>query len=317
MSGIDIIKGLPALKKPFPKTVLTIGNFDGVHIGHQKIMREVARKAGQLGGTPMAMSFDPHPVKVFSPESPLRLLTPVEEKARLMAAQGIKKLLLVNFNREFARLEPEDFVRRVLVEKISPVHVIVGHNYTFGRAKKGDTKLLRKLGRKYGFGLHVVRHAMAKGQVVSSSRIRALLERGRVSEAAGMLGRAYMIEGTVEMGAGRGASLLGFPTANIRTPHELIPREGVYVVKALVKGKLRDAVLNIGRNPTFGGNALACEVHIMDFKADLLGSQLSVYFVERLRSEETFASVQALKEAIGKDIEAARRILALRKTVIV
>lgn len=317
MSGIEIIKGLQAFKERYPNTVLTIGNFDGVHIGHQKIMREVAARAAQTGGTPMAMSFDPHPVKVFSPETPLRLLTPTEEKARLMAVQGIKKLVLVNFNREFAGLEPEDFVKRVLAEKIAPVFVIVGHNYTFGRGKKGDTKLLRKLGRKYGFGLHVVRYAMSKGQVVSSSRIRAKLEKGKVSDAARMLGRAYMIEGTVEKGAGRGASLLGFPTANIQTPHELIPKEGVYVAKAHVQGKLRDAVLNIGRNPTFGKNELTCEAHILDFKNDLLGSELRIYFVERLRDEKTFTSPQALKEAIQKDIDQARKILAKRKTVIV
>ncbi len=307
--GIKIIRGLEGIKKTWPNLVLTIGNFDGVHIGHQRIMQKVTEAAGAIGGTSMAMSFDPHPVKVLSPERAPSLMTPPEEKARVMGHLGIERLLLVNFNREFAGLEPDDFIQRVLVERLHPVWIVVGHNYAFGRAKKGTTELLRQRGKRYGFKLTVVRNVRMKGQVVSSSRIRGLLEKGRVSDAAMLLGRSYMIEGTVEKGAGRGSSILGYPTANIMSPHELIPKEGVYAVKTRLLGKVYDGVMNIGTNPTFNGGRLSPEVFIMDFKGDILGANLAVYFVKRIRDEKKFSSPEALKSAIKGDVLEARRIL--------
>lgn len=308
--SIEIINGLDALKKTYPNLVLTIGNFDGIHIGHQKIMKKVVGEAKAHRGTSMAMSFEPHPVKVISPESNLTLLTPTLEKARIMGLMGIEKLLLINFSREFASLGPDEFIEKVLLEKLRPRVVIVGHNYAFGKAKRGTTALLRRRGVKYGFRLIVVRNAKLGGHVVSSSRTRLLLEKGRVAEAARLLGRAYMIEGEVVRGAGRGARLLGFPTANIETPHELIPREGVYAVKVRMNGKPYKGVLNIGMNPTFGNSKLTCETYIMDFSGDLLGSEIRVYFIERIRSEEKFPSPQALKEAIEKDVKEAERVFS-------
>lgn len=315
---INVIRGLERLKPgpgAYPNLVLTIGNFDGLHIGHQKIMRQVAETAKSIGGVTMAMSFDPHPVKVLAPDRAPSLMTPTEEKARVMGFFGIENLLLVNFSREFANLEADDFIKRVLMEKLHPAWVIVGHDYAFGRAKKGTTALLRRRAAKYGFRLAVVRNVRVKGQVVSSSRIRGLIEKGRVLEASNLLGRAYMIEGTVEKGAGRGASLLGYPTANIFSPHELIPREGVYAVKARLNGKILNGVLNIGTNPTFGANKLTSEVYIMDFSADILGANLRIYFIKRIRDEEKFPSAGALKAAIANDVEEAKRILEAEKDV--
>ncbi len=311
---IKIIRGLEGIKKVRPNLVLTIGNFDGVHIGHQRIMERVVETARAIGGSSMAMSFDPHPVKVLSPERAPSLMTPPEEKARVMGLLGIERLLLVNFNREFAGLEPDDFIQRILVEKLHPVWIVVGHNYAFGRAKKGTTELLRKRGKKYGFKLTVVRNVRLKGQVVSSSRIRALLEKGRVDEAAPLLGRQYMIEGVVEKGAGRGSRLLGYPTANIFSPHELIPKEGVYAVKTRLRGRIYNGVMNIGTNPTFNGGRLSPEIFIMDFKGGILGESLSVYFVKRIRDEKKFPSADALKTAISKDVLEAKLILAPART---
>ncbi|MDA8326601.1 MAG: bifunctional riboflavin kinase/FAD synthetase [Nitrospiraceae bacterium] len=297
--------------------VLTIGNFDGLHIGHQKIMGRVVEAAKSIGGVSMAMSFDPHPVKVLAPERAPSLMTPTEEKARIMGLMGIEHLLLINFNRGFACLEADDFIRRVLVDKLRPAWVIVGHDYAFGRAKKGTTALLRRRAARYGFKLTVVRNVRAGGQVVSSSRIRGLLERGRVLDASRLLGRAYMIEGTVEKGAGRGARLLGFPTANIFSPHELIPKEGVYAVRARLNGKVLDGVLNIGTNPTFNGGKLTSEVYIMDFSGDILGANLRIYFIKRIRNEEKFPSPDALKAAIAGDVVEARKILAAEAVRII
>ncbi|MDA8089287.1 MAG: bifunctional riboflavin kinase/FAD synthetase [Nitrospiraceae bacterium] len=313
--GIKIIRGLEGVKKTWPNLVLTIGNFDGVHIGHQRIMGKVIEAARETGGSSMAMSFDPHPIKVLSPEKAPSLMTPPEEKARIMGHLGIERLLLINFNREFAGLEPDDFIRRVLVEKLHPVWIVVGHNYAFGRAKKGTTDLLRNRGRKYGFRLTVVRNVRMKGQVVSSSRIRGLLEKGKVYEASALLGRAYMIEGKVEKGAGRGSKLLGYPTANILSPHELIPKEGVYAIKTKLAGKMYDAVMNIGTNPTFNGGRLSPEVHIMNFKGDILGQDLAVYFVKRIRDEKKFSSAEALKAAIKEDVDEARRVLGAARDI--
>ncbi len=313
--GIKIIKGLEGIKKTWPNLVLTIGNFDGVHIGHQRIMERVIEAAGAIGGSSMAMSFDPHPVKVLSPEKAPNLMTPPKEKARIMGYLGIERLLLINFNREFAGIEPDEFIKRVLVEKLHPAWIVVGHNYAFGRAKKGTTDLLRKRGKKYGFKLTVVRNVRMKGQVVSSSRIRGLLEKGRVHDAALLLGRAYMIEGTVEKGAGRGSRLLGYPTANIMSPHELIPKEGVYAVKTKLLGQWYDGVMNIGTNPTFNGGRLSPEVYIMDFKGDILGADLAVYFIRRIRDEKKFSSAEALKAAIKADVVEAKRILGSARDI--
>lgn len=310
MSGnkIEVIKGLEPLKEKYPNLVLTIGNFDGIHIGHQRILRRVVQRAKELGGISMAMSFDPHPVKVLSPERGLKLMTTNEEKARVMEALGIEKLLLVNFNSEFARLEPDAFVKEVLVEKLAPREIIVGHNYAFGKGRKGNTALLRRRGRKYGFKLSVVRHAKLKGKVVSSSRTRMKIEKGRVEDAALLLGRPYVLEGTVVKGAGRGAKLLGYPTANINNNNELLPRSGVYAVKVKIQGEVYNGVANIGTNPTFGENKETVEVHIIGFSGDILGRRIRLYFLQRLRDEEKFPDAKSLKNAIARDITEAEKI---------
>jgi len=308
-----IIKGLDNLKEKYRHVVLTIGNFDGVHIGHLKIFRNVVERARAVRGTAMAVTFDPHPLKVIAPERGVRILTPFREKARLIESSGIDVLVCIHFDREFAHTKPDDFIRDVIVDRIGAKEVIVGHNYAFGKGKKGGTALLRRRGRKYGFAFRVIRHARLYGEVASSSRIRSLLGRGRVCESSWLLGRPYMIEGKVIKGAGRGGSLLNVPTANIETTSELVPKEGVYAVKVGLEERIFDGVANIGRNPTFGEQRMSYEVHIFDFSENVLGRYLRVYFIDRIRDEKTFPDVRALHDSILRDIERAKEILRTKR----
>lgn len=321
-----IIRGLPN-RLDYPNPVVTIGNFDGVHIGHQKIFKKVIEKAKEIHGTPMAITFDPHPVRVLAPERGLKILTTFEDKANLISGTGIKVLICIGFSKEFAKTDPDEFIKDILVNKLAVKHVIVGHNYAFGKGKKGTTSLLRRRGKKYGFGVSVVRYAKVYDDIVSSSRIRSLLLRGRVCEASKMLGRAYHIEGTVIKGAGRGTSLLHTPTANITTPNELVPKEGVYAVKVSIGnrqeaiGKRRecevyDGVANIGKNPTFGDIPMSYEVHLFDFNKNLLGQQIKIHFIDRIRDEKKFSGIGELQEQIKKDIQKAKEILSKRKDLL-
>lgn len=315
---MEIIKSIEK-RLDYPNPVVTIGNFDGVHIGHQKIFKRVVEKAKEIGGTPIAITFDPHPIKVLAPERNIRLITMPDDKKRLISEIGIKVLICINFNKEFAHTNPDDFIRDFLVKKINAKWIIVGHNYAFGKGKKGTPALLRRRGKKYGYNVSVVRYAKIYGDIVSSSRIRSLILRGRVCEASRMLGRAYHIDGVVVKGTGRGTTLLHTPTANINVTNELIPKEGVYAVRVSIptKGnKIYDGVANIGKNPTFGDRPLSYEVHIFDLKGDLLGKNIRIHFIDRIRDEKRFESIKDLEENIKKDIEKAKDILSKRKDLL-
>jgi riboflavin kinase/FMN adenylyltransferase len=315
---MEIIKSIEK-RLDYPNPVVTIGNFDGVHIGHQKIFKKVVEKAKEIGGTPIAISFDPHPIKVLAPERNIRLITMPDDKKRLISEIGIKVLICINFNKEFAHTNADDFIRDFLVKKINAKWIIVGHNYAFGKGKKGTPALLRRRGKKYGYKVSVVRYAKIYGDIVSSSRIRSLILRGRVCEASRMLGRAYHIDGVVVKGTGRGTTLLHTPTANINVTNELIPKEGVYAVRVSIPtegNKIYDGVANIGKNPTFGDRPLSYEVHIFDLKRDLLGKNIRIHFIDRIRDEKRFESIKDLEENIKKDIEKAKDILSKRKDLL-
>jgi riboflavin kinase/FMN adenylyltransferase len=289
--------------------VVTIGNFDGVHIGHQKIFKAVVDRAEEISGTPIGITFHPHPVRVLAPERGLKMITTPEDKKALIEGMGIKVLICISFNTDFAHTNPDDFIKNTLVDKIGAQWVIVGHNYAFGKGKKGTTSMLRARGRKYGFRTRVVRYEKVYDEVVSSSRIRSLLLRGRVCEAAAMLGRAYHVSGVVIRGAGRGGPLLQTPTANIAPSNELIPREGVYAVTVSCGSEIYDGVANIGSNPTFNDTEMSYEVHIFDFNRDLTGKSLRIHFVDRIREEKKFSSVDELRSNIEKDITQAKKVL--------
>ncbi len=313
---MEIIRGLENLNKSYPNPVLTIGNYDGIHLGHQKILSMVLKRTEGIEGTSMVMSFDPHPVKVLAPERNIKLLTTPEEKTRLIEAMGIDVLLCVRFNKEFSRILPDDFIHDVLVEKINVKEIIVGTNYAFGKNKKGTIDLLRRRGEKYGFRVKAVRDVTVHGHIVSSSTIRSLLLKGAVSEVSNFLGRAYSIEGTVIKGKGRGQSILHIPTANISTPVEIAPKEGVYAVKVGLRGTIYDGVANIGKNPTFGNTEVSYEVHLFNFDGDLLSKSLKIYFIDRIRGERTFPNPGSLAEQIREDITKAKELLTKHPLLI-
>ncbi len=296
--------------------VVTIGNFDGIHIGHQKIFEALKTKAREIKGTPMVITFDPHPIKVIAPDRDIKLITSTEDKIALIEAAGIGAVCILSFNKDFASTEAEDFIKGILVDKLKVKAIVVGHGYVFGKAKRGNTELLRRKGRQYGFKVNVVRYKRLKQSVASSSRIRQLVAKGRVREAASLLGRAYHINGIVVKGTGRGKAILEIPTANINSSSELIPAEGVYAVKVSLKGskKVFEAVANIGSNPTFGNQYPTYEVHILDYSGDLLGRDIRVHFIKRIRDERRFDTPADLKGQILHDISVAREIFSADKT---
>jgi riboflavin kinase/FMN adenylyltransferase len=314
---MEIIRGLEELKESYPNTAITIGNFDGLHLGHQKIIQAVLKGSEEINGTSMVVTFDPHPVKVLAPENDIKLLTTPKERERLIQTMGIHVLLCITFNTEFSRLQPDDFIENVLVKKIGARKVIVGQNYAFGKARKGTTELLRRRGRKFGFSVKVVRHAKVNGEVVSSSKIRGFLSMGQVFEASTFLGRAYTIEGDVIKGAGRGEKLLHIPTANITTPNELVPREGVYAVRIGTKDGFFEGVANIGKKPTFGDAVTSYEVHIFNYTGNLLGEHLRIYFIDWMREQRSFPDALSLEKQIRNDIEHAREILSRKKPTLI
>jgi riboflavin kinase/FMN adenylyltransferase len=310
---MKIVKGLDNLGRRFTNTVITLGNFDGVHIGHRRIFERVRAEAVASGGASVVVTFAPHPVSVMAPEREFKLLTPFDVKAELIASTGMDALVCIDFDAGFSAIKAEDFIRDVLVEKLSAARVIVGHNYRFGRGKKGTTELLRRRGARYGYGFSVVRNVKRGGLAVSSSRIRALLAHGGVRDANALLGRPYFVEGAVVTGAGRGRKLLGVPTANLAGPEELVPAAGVYAVRARLGKTLYNGVCNVGHCPTFGEGRLTCEVHLLGFDRMIVGQTLRVYFIEKLRPERKFSGAGELKAQIDADIEAAIGVLAKKR----
>ncbi len=295
------------IKNKIKNPVLTIGNFDGVHKGHQYIFKTIIKKAKEINGESVVMTFDPHPVKVLSGEDKVFLLTPTKKKLKLIEKFGIDNVLLINFNHEFANLEPEDFIK-ILTDYIGVKEVYVGFNYFFGRNKRGNIELLKKYGEIYNFNVNILEPYIVDGITVSSTLCRKYIADGKVKEVLKFLGRYYLIEGKVVKGDGRGKKF-GIPTANIKSEQEVYPKEGVYAVKVAYKGKIYDGACSIGFNPTFDSERLTVEVHIIDFNKDIYGENLKVVFVDRIRDMIKFANIDKLKQTIFKDIEKAKEIL--------
>ncbi len=300
---------LPPGKSPFARTVITIGNFDGVHLGHRAILARVVQRARELGGQAVAVTFDPHPLKLLRPETPLPLLTTAEQKLQLLAACGLDAAVVLPFTRDFAALPARDFVSDYFCRRLRVREVVIGHDYCFGRGRAGNIDLLKEMGPEHSFTVQVVWAVAADEAVVSSSLIRALLRLGKVAEAGRLLGRTYGVTGTVVRGKGRGAKLLGVPTANLRPVNELVPASGIYAVRVRRGDAVLPGVANIGTCPTFDNCEYSLEVHLMDFAADLYGEDLGVEFVARLREERRFPSIEALAAQIHADIAAARQVL--------
>jgi len=301
---------LPPGTASFSRTVVTIGNFDGVHLGHRAILGRVQQRARELEAQAVAVTFDPHPLKVLRPGMHLPLLTTPAQKLKLLNASGLEAVVVLPFTREFAALPARDFVLRYFCDGLKVREVVVGHDYCFGRNREGNIDLLRELGRTHGFTVQVVWAVEVDGAVVSSSLIRAMLKLGRVAEAAHLLGRSYGVVGRVIQGKGRGAKLLGVPTANLRPENELLPATGIYAVRVRRGAETWLGAANIGTCPTFENGEFSLEVHLLDFAGDLYGDTLEVEFMARLREERKFPSLEALSAQIHADIAAARRALA-------
>jgi len=295
-------------RRPSKPVILTLGNFDGVHLGHQKLLKLVAEKAARLQLPSVVYTFDPHPLKIVAPHKSPPLITTIDGKVQLIASFGIDYLILARFTKEFAAQHPTDFVRDVLLKQMKIKEVWVGHDYTFGKGRKGTGEYMKELGSQHGFSVYIVAAYKQKGTIVSSSLVRRHIKEGRVAEAAQLLGRPHTLSGTVVKGDGRGATI-GFPTANMTCGGELIPKQGVYAVSVTVGGKRRQGVMNIGTAPTFDRKRPLIEVHILDFKRSIYGRKLHIDFTKRLRSEKTFNNPDALTRQIRKDIGKAREVL--------
>ncbi len=288
--------------------VLALGNFDGLHRGHMKILDRVRRRAGERAGTPVAMTFDPHPPRVLRPDKAPPLLMTTAQRLEAFDRAGMRGVVVVRFSEALAKWEPEEFVRVVLAEWLRVAEVWVGANFLFGRERSGNFTLLRALGERYNFRAEKIDPVRYREFVVSSTRIRRLVAEGRVDEAGALLGHPYFIDGIVERGDGRGRKI-GFPTANLRPENDLVPPRGVYATLAIVDGVRRPSVTNIGVRPTFdtsGGEAV--ETHILDDDRDLYGARLRLAFVKRLRDERPFPDVDALREQIQADCRQAERL---------
>jgi riboflavin kinase / FMN adenylyltransferase len=307
---LTVYYDLPAGSAAFSRTVVTIGNFDGVHLGHRAIIGRVTQRARELKAQAVAVTFEPHPLKVLRPEINLPLLTTPEQKLKLLEEAGLDAVVVLPFSREFATIPAREFVIQYFCERLQVREVVVGHDYGFGRGREGNIDLLREMGQAHGFTVQVVWAVEAEGAVVSSSLIRALLRLGKVTEASRLLGRRYRVTGEVVRGKGRGAKLLGVPTANLRSVNELLPASGIYAVRVHRGGDIINGVANIGTCPTFDNQELSLEAHLLDFAADLYGETLEVEFAVRLRGEQKFSSLEALAAQIHRDIDHARGLLA-------
>ena len=297
------------LPSPSDPCVVTIGSFDGLHRGHQLLIEKVRAHAKADGIRAAVLTFRPHPAKVLAPLYSPPLLMPPGRKVRALEFLGLDTTLVQRFDREFAGLSTGDFSRRVLAEGLCARRVVIGDDFTFGRDRLGMAEDLLELGRQHGYDVEIVRRLSVEGMLVSSTRIRSFLLQGKVRGAALLLGRPYRLEGQVVKGRGRG-STLGFPTANVKSESEILPARGVYVCHFHAAGNPQGmwAVCNVGHNPTFGHQELGLEVHVLSPPGELLGKQVAVAFIQRMRAEIRFDSPDALAAQIKQDVEEAVRV---------
>ena len=305
---MKVISSLKNIKGPFPYAVITVGNFDGVHIGHQGLLKEVKKRADKMSGTSVVLTFEPHPLRVIK-ERKIPLITPFERKIELVEKLGIDVVICLPFTREFSKVSAREFVEDILLKKIGMKEIVVGYDYTFGHKREGNIDLLKKLGDELGFKVCILEPILVDNMIVSSTRIRNLIMEGELEKVKILLNRYYQVSGEVIAGHDRGGRLLGFPTANLKLVNEVFPKNGVYVVEVIYNNKVYAGVTNIGFKPTFGSDALSVETHILDFDQNIYGKKIKLNFIKRLRDEKKFSNIEALAAQIKRDIEEARKIL--------
>lgn len=288
--------------------VLAFGVFDGVHIGHQAIIKRVVERARLLGVESVIITFDPHPALWTSGTAP-PMITTTRKKLEIIKSLGIDRISVEDFNDRFSKLSPEEFVKNILVEKFNAQEIVAGYDCTFGKDKEGDKLLLKKLGKKYGYIVHIVDPYNFEGDIVSSTRVRTAISQGNIELTNKLLGRYYSITGRVIHGKGLGRQL-GYATANLDLENVVLPPYGVYAAKALMDGKMFDAMLYMGMQPTFKDNNFIVEVHLMDFEGILYGKELEVFFLGKIRDEKRFNNIEELVEQIKLDEISVKQLIA-------
>lgn len=303
-----IVRGLETFPREAAGVVVALGAFDGIHLGHREILSVAVERARALRVPSLACTFDPRPVEVLQPERAPLPITTLEERLELIAQAGIDTTVVLPFTRALAAVEPEAFIEDVMLRGLGAREIVVGFNHRFGRRARGDAAMLEALAERLGFRAHVVPPLSVEGDPVSSTEIRLALQRGDVERANRLLGREYSLAGEVVRGAGRGRTL-GFPTANVRPERSPLVPLGVYACRARVEAVVYKAVVNLGRQPTFGDNDVAIEAHLLDFQGELYGNRVVLALVRRLRAEMKFPSVDALRKQIAADAAESRRLL--------
>jgi riboflavin kinase/FMN adenylyltransferase len=308
---MKVIKGFSNFPSNIKRPVVALGVFDGVHKGHQKIIREAIKKAKAINGTSVVLTFDPHPLKLLGRETSIGLITSLKHRVELIRSLKADICVIVNFNRYFSRISAQNFVRQILIDAMGISCLVIGRDFRFGKNKSGSLALLQKLSKEQGFTIKNVKPLRISRRAVSSSLIRKLITKGAINQANRLLGRNFSLSGEVTKGNARGR-FLGFPTANIEPEQEIIPLQGVYAVRVKIERKMYNGVLNIGRRPTFDFEKKrhpVIEVHISSFSKNIYGKKLEIFFVKRIRPERKFPNHEALKKQIKRDELAALRIL--------
>ena len=314
---MEIVLGIDQLRRPLIRPVVTLGNFDGVHIGHQKIFERVKEEAARINGEAIVITFEPHPLKILSPEHCPPLLTPFRKKMMLIEKSGMERVLCIEFSLAFSEISPLEFIKNILVEKVRVRKVVIGYNYRFGKEQRGDGQTLKEAGKLFNFEVEVMEPLRIDQTIVSSSKIRELIKAGRVEEASKLLGRDYPVIGKVVKGVKRGETL-GFPTANLEISDELYPKKGVYAVEVVWNQQVFNGLANIGFNPTFlpagpeNEAHFSLEVYILGFNQMIYGDEIQVNFKKRIRDEVCFDSPSRLIDQIQKDIQWAQENVFLK-----
>jgi riboflavin kinase/FMN adenylyltransferase len=310
---MELIEKIETIATPYHNAVVTIGNFDGVHIGHQAIFQKVIEKAQSLNGKAIAITFEPHPIRVLKRNGLPPLITLYEQKVELIEKSGLDVLICIHFTPEFAGLSAEAFVKDLLLKRIGMKAIVVGADYTFGKNREGNLELLKGYAKRFDFEVIPISRIQISNNLserVSSTIIRDLVMEGKVDAVLKLLGRYYQIRGVVVAGRNRGGKQLGFPTANLNLHDELCPKTGIYAVTVDCEGKNYQSVANIGYSPTFDDQVFTVEVHILDFSGHLYDKKIRINFVRRMRDEIRFDTLSELSEQIKRDIIKARKILS-------
>ncbi len=313
---MEVFLKLDDLPSNFGATIVSIGNFDGVHLAHARVLKEIARRGLAQGKRSLAVTFEPHPMRILRPEAGVKLITPAAEKLSLLEASGINATLILPFNNKLADMSPEDFVRDILKDRLHAHEVHEGFNFRFGRKASGDVNLLKQFGRSMGFEVVLYPEMRVSKEPVSSTHIRTLLQVGEVSRTRHLMGRLFSIQSTPAHGRGYGSKYT-VPTINLAPYDELVPKDGVYITRTQISTQAGkecfDSVTNIGNRPTFGANSFAIESHLLNFRPLEITeeSEVKIHFLKRLRDEKKFPSVETLREQIGRDVRKARRCFEL------